>query len=917
MADPAPTQPTWPGQDSAGPAAADAANTCSTLDPSAGPLPPPPPSGRVPEPDWQTQATRKLAEAADPVVPPPPAIPRYEVLGVLGRGGMGVVYQARQTSLRRLVALKMILAGGHASTEQRARFRTEAEAAARLQHPNVVQIHEVGEHGGLPFLSLEFVDGGSLANRLDGTPWPPRQAAQLMETLARAVHAAHQRGIVHRDLKPANVLLTEDGTPKITDFGLAKVLDATAQLTGSGAVMGTPSYMAPEQTGRQPQAIGPAADVYALGAVLYELLTGRPPFRGETPLATVAQVVADEPVPPRRLQPGVPRDLETVCLKCLQKEPQKRYASAEALADDLRHFLNGEPIRARPVGPVGRLWRWGRRNPKVASLLAILAVVVAAGTATVTALWLVAEDRRRTAEGNLALAERRHQEARANYRKARDAVDQLARIGGEYLRHMPHQEKVRQALLAEALRLNREFLQEKSDDPEVRQETARTYKRLGLLHHQLGERQEAEKLLRQAVDLGQRLAEEFRDRPEYRVDLAGHYESLGFVLGSNRPREAEEAYREGLALLKQAVADSPGEPKYRDRLANVYNNLGILLVNLNRTRVAEECYREALGIWQELATADREEPEYQGDLGGTFDNLGRILMYRGEQSRVILGASTVGLMGSTLAQGPLLAASALIRARVEDLPRARQCLRQAIDHQQKALKGRPFNTEDRAYLARHYDVLGLIEKRLGDYDEAKKAVRQSQAVRERLADDFPSIPGYRAELGVVLNNLAIIQLRQGKLAEARRSAEEAITYQQAALKMDSEAPAYRQYLYNHYSNLADILVKQGEHGEAVQTAAKLAGVFPDRGGSYDDAAWFVARCIPLVERDAKLPAVKRKELAQSYADQAMRYLRDGLAKGGMHVDFIKGDPGFEPLRARADYKDVVAGLDAKAKPAPK
>jgi tetratricopeptide (TPR) repeat protein/tRNA A-37 threonylcarbamoyl transferase component Bud32 len=861
-----------------------------------------------------------MAEAAEPVIPPPPTIPGYEVLGVLGRGGMGVVYKARQASLRRLVALKMILAGGHATAEQRARFRTEAEAAARLQHPNVVQVHEVGEHGGLPFFCLEFVDGGSLANRLDGTPWPPRQAAQLVETLARAVHAAHQRGIVHRDLKPANVLLAEDGTPKVTDFGLAKVLDATAELTGSGAIMGTPSYMAPEQTGRSAHAVGPAADVYSLGAVLYELLTGRPPFKGETPLATVAQVVADEPVPPRSLQPGLPRDLDTVCLKCLQKEPPKRYASAAALADDLRHFLAGEPIRARPVGPAGRLWRWGRRNPKVASLLAVLALVVAAGTATVTALWLLAEERRRTAEGNLALAERRHREARANYRKARDAVDQLARIGDEYLRHIPHQEKVRQAvlaLLAEALRLNREFLQENSDDPEVRQETARTYERLGLIYHKLGETQDAEKLLRQAVDLSQRLAEEFPDRTEYRVDLAQDYVSLGFILGYTRSREAEEPYREALALLQQAVAGSPGVPEYRSRLANVYNNLGLLLSRLKRTREAEECYRQAQDLWQELAAADPEEPKYQGHLEGTFHNLGHILMDRGERSQVVLGASTVGLMGSTPAQGPLLAASALIPARVEELPRARQFLRQAIDHQQRALKGLPFNAQDRAYLARHYDLLGAIEKRLDDYEEAEKAVRQSQAVRQRLAYENPSIPGYRSELGAVLNNLALVQKHQGKLAEARRSIEEAITHQQAARKLDPEAPLYRQFLRNHYVNLADTLVMQGEHAEAVRAAAQLAGVFPDNGEDQTHAALHVARCIPLVEKDAGLPAEKRRELAQTYADQAMRYLRDAVAKGGVDAAFIGVDPGFEPLRARADYKDLVAGLEAKAKPAPK
>jgi WD40 repeat protein/tRNA A-37 threonylcarbamoyl transferase component Bud32 len=317
----------------------------------------------------------------------PPEVPGYHVLGELGRGGMGVVYKARQVKLDRLVALKVILAGDHAGAQARARFRAEAEAVARLQHPNVVQIYDVGEHHELPFFSLEFCPGGSLADRLGGTPLPPRPAAALAETLARAVHAAHQAGVVHRDLKPANVLLAADGTPKITDFGLAKRLDRAGAPTRSGAIMGTPSYMAPEQTGAtmalaQPgvvhQEVGPATDVYALGAILYELLTGRPPFKGSSPMNTVLQLLTCEPVPPRLLVPKVPRDLETVCLKCLQKDARKRYASAAELADDLQRFRAGEPIRARPVGPAGRAWRWARRRPAAAGLLALAVVTLAA-----------------------------------------------------------------------------------------------------------------------------------------------------------------------------------------------------------------------------------------------------------------------------------------------------------------------------------------------------------------------------------------------------------------------------------------------------------------------------------------------------------------------------------------------------------
>jgi hypothetical protein len=294
---------------------------------------------------------------------------------------MGVVYKARHVLLNRDCALKMILAAEHAGAEACARFLAEAEADARLRHSNIVQIYHIGEHDGQPYFEMEYVDGGSLAERLDGAPRAPRGAARLVETLARAMAEAHRRGVVHRDLKPGNILLTSEGAPKVADFGLAKLLNVESGLTRTDSILGSPSYMAPEQAEGKTKEVGPAADIYALGAILYELLTGRPPFRGATVLDTLQQVKTAEPVPPSRLVPEVPRDAETITLKCLQKAPGKRYESATALAEDLRRFQAGEPIVARPVGVLERGWRWCRRNPAVAGSLAAAAaaLVVAAG----------------------------------------------------------------------------------------------------------------------------------------------------------------------------------------------------------------------------------------------------------------------------------------------------------------------------------------------------------------------------------------------------------------------------------------------------------------------------------------------------------------------------------------------------------
>jgi serine/threonine protein kinase len=393
-----------------------------------------------------------------------PRIPGYEVLGRLGAGGMGVVYKARQLRPDRLVAVKRMKPPDPGSeVEHLQRFRLEAEAAARLRHPGIVEIYEVGEHEGCPFFSMELIEGGSLDARLKGGPLPPRQAAELIEKAARAIHAAHQAGIIHRDLKPANVLLAgaakesspstgaggaplpsgpvtnETPEPRISDFGLAKQLDVGA-CTQTGAFLGTPAYAAPEQARGRNREVGVPADVYALGAILYECLTGRPPFNDPDPMETLLQVIAAEPVSPRALQPKVPRDLETICHKCLAKEAARRYPSARELADDLRRFLDHEPIRARPVGSVGRAWRWCRRNPSLAgALTAVLLVFATGATASVTFGVLAshraadAKEARDEAEGEARRATESEKKALSTGESLRKANEELTTFAARTL----------------------------------------------------------------------------------------------------------------------------------------------------------------------------------------------------------------------------------------------------------------------------------------------------------------------------------------------------------------------------------------------------------------------------------------------------------------------------------------------------
>jgi tetratricopeptide (TPR) repeat protein len=489
---------------------------------------------------------------------------------------MGVVYKARHRQLGRLVALKTILAGAHAGAAGLARFRIEAEAVARLQHPNVVQIHEVGSHHGLPFFSLEYCPGGSLGDQLDGTPWSPPRAAEMVATLARAVEAAHRAGVVHRDLKPANVLVAEDGTPKVSDFGLAKKTGESGN-TATGAILGTPSYMAPEQAAGNAKYVGPAADVYALGAILYELLTGRPPFKAATSLDTLLQVVADDPVPPSRLQPGVPSDLDTACLKCLEKDPVRRYASAQALAEDLTRFLQHEPILARPIGRIERVLKWARRRPALASLVVVL--VAAASGVLGLMVWHYADLQLRVEQAVLSEKAARQEADQATRSAALERL--IARGQAALAQDTPDGLNQAASVLAEALDRGEQDGSSDNTVVEARQLLARLRARVAEQQEQQAARQHAQ----ENWSAFRRL----RDQALLHATL-----SIGDDLPANLQRAVENA-RAALARFGVS-ADGDGRPA-----------LDAALTLAEKGQVHEDCYL-LLVVWAEAENELQHTP---------------------------------------------------------------------------------------------------------------------------------------------------------------------------------------------------------------------------------------------------------------------------------------------------------------------
>jgi tetratricopeptide (TPR) repeat protein len=702
--------------------------------------------------------------------------------------------------------------------------------------------------------------------------------------------------------------------PKITDFGLAKRFDEHGQ-TRTGAVLGTPSYMAPEQAVGMSREAGPLADVYALGAILYEMLTGQPPFLSDNALKTLEQVVSQEPVAPRRLEPKVPRDLETICLKCLHKVPQLRYASAWELAEDLRRFRTGEPIQARPVSAAERLVKWVRRRPALAGLV-LLGVLAGLGLA-IGGLWHNARLR----------AER--DRAEHNFERARRAVDEmLTEVGDKQLAAEPRMERKRRALLEKALAFYQEFLQEKGTDKSVRREAALAHKRVGDISRLLHLDEQADGDYREAIVRLDALAGESPAEPQLRQDLAWCHNFRGEVLREmDRPADARQAYEAAVRIQRQLIDAFPAQPAYRSDMARTLYNLGILAWSTNRDEDARGYFVGAVDILEELAAQYPNKPEYRQHLARCYLNRGPVLRRTDgvgpaqnsyERATALLEQLRQEDPDNPDYQHELGVAQnnwGILLADAGRFGQARAAHQQALELFGKLAVNFPSVPVYRKELASTHNHLGFVY----DGEQAPSRAEQQFTLARKLFGElvgkFADVPDYQVQLARTLGNLAWLRTEQKDWAGARPLLEEAVGRLQAVLKANPANRQGKQALCEQCQNLAETLIALKDHAAAAAAAAALPAVWRERPQDYYHAACFLGRCTALADNDDRLGgAAKRRAVADRYADQAVQMLREALQKNDnswKRLPEAQEAEAFRLLGRRDDFRKLRDELPAR------
>jgi tetratricopeptide (TPR) repeat protein len=807
-----------------------------------------------------------LRDAAVPPVTIPevvlkgwPTPPGYEIVAELGCGGMGVVYKAQHLLLNRTVALKMVRAGIHATAEELARFHREARAIAQMQHAHIVQIHDVGEYEGLPFLALEFCAGGGLDQQLR-TPLDPMQAARLVEVVARAMQSAHDKGIIHRDLKPANVLLTEDGVPKISDFGLAKHLGVSAGLTATEGtvVMGTLSYMAPEQARGKVKEVGPLADIYSLGAILYECLTGRPPFLGVTNLDVRDAVLHQEPVAPRAIRPDCPRELETICLKCLAKEPLDRYPTARALADDLACFQAGEPIQARPVSRLEKVRRWVRKRRWE---------TISAGIAALALLALLGVGVRYQAQ--------QWQERRAY----REAIAHVERIEGLVREGAPGQA----ALGAELADLPAHYqrIGQRADDPKLSAQAALACKRLGQALRRVGRKEEALEACRIALDVYKRLNEKYPGQGFYRAEAARTHLVRAEILQDFRAyQEAEQeilAARTALAKLAREEDD----PRYRLHLAEAHHLLGELYEARRERGRALKSYKESIEIRKHLVEAEPGNRRYRRDLARGQGFLGDTYLH----------------LDDTAAAWKAYAASLRIRKEL----------------------ARDGTEEAQLQLARSYENEGRYHLWLSRPRAALAPLREARRLAGRLVAAHPAVADYKDQFGYASLLLGEAELLLGKEGEdAGALLEEADRTFAELVRTSRGDKSYRERRARTLVALAKYhLPDNAEKARACVDGAKevLRKLLFEKHTNPEEPEdlynWAVVSALEgsLLVGDKRVLSAKEEQQRWRFADRALRYLGDAVRRGFTDRVRLQTDGGLALVRQREEERKRLANLE--------
>ena len=836
----------------------------------------------------------------------------YVLLDEVGRGGMGVVYRARQISLNRLVALKMIASGEFAGPNEIQRFRTEAEAAAKLDHPGIVPVYEFGESKGRHFFSMALVEGNSLRERIQREgPLSASVAARMVKQMAEAIDYAHEQEIVHRDLKPSNVLMAGDDSPRISDFGLAKQLAALSGSTHSGQILGSPSYMSPEQA-RGAANVDQRADIYGLGGVLYFILTGRPPFQAASVAQTLRLVCDVDPVMPRSLNPAIPRDLETIVIKCLQKEPGRRYGSARELAADLQSFLSGQPIQARPVSRLERTVMWARRRPGVASLLALLFVAMLAGT-TISTYFAV--------ERQMAL-----NESQAEFERAESALDDLRDSIGQFVEVVGTEELLQEErfrpvlkrLLAHALRQYEAYIEEHagSQDAETRAEIARSLRGIGKIHEFSGDVEESIRAYEESIGLQNELVQAYPANAEYRHVLSDTHLKLGEMLRAMGQSEAAQAsFETGLNLLTELVKQVPQEGDYQRDLALSHSALGVLFLRTGRPEEALESGQESIRIFEQLLKAHPDVIDYRSAMATSLGDFSIALLENGKRDEAIgVSQRALQLRKDLATESPetdkYLFELAISRTNYGNLLAATDneaALAQygdALELMTSLVEKNPTVTIYRADAARLHNAIGVIYKNQNELERSISKIEAALELQEQLAREHPKVVRYSYDLAGRMSNL-------GNTYKRLDQPEDALGAFEGALDIFNK-------LVQQHSDQTDLQISQG--GTLLNLGILHRTAFADHDAALDalsQAAEIFGRLrmelpnrpiIPFLLRNVHLEQASTYKADENWPEVASQIgealsLDDGRDQAMIHADWTHA------VAMTGEYATAIRGAE--------